>query len=249
MTRWVYDAAALLGAMAGIDPDDPATAGNPLAGTDFVAGLSPTALVGARLGFVVDGGDEVYTRSLALLQQRGAILVPVSVAAPTTPEILSFEMRRDLNAYLARVPDAPVRTLAEVIVFNDAHPDATLKFGQSLLLECQAIDLDDPATAARYEELRARGLAESRKAIDSVLVGNGLDAIVSNRGTVHVGARAGYPSVVVPAGYLRAGRQPAGILLLGTAWSEPRLLALAYDFEQAAAAWRPPEAINPSLFC
>jgi amidase len=71
---------------------------------------------------------------------------------------------------------------------------------------------------------------------------------VSNSSTVHVGARAGYPSVIVPAGYLRAGRKPAGLQFLGTAWSEATLLALAYDFEQASAAWRSPWEINPSLF-
>jgi amidase len=248
MTRWVYDAAALLTAMSGIDPKDAATADNPLAYTDFVAALSTTALAGARLGFIADEGDEIYTRSLALLQQRGATLVPVSVADPTTPEILSYELRRDLNAYLARIPNGPMATLADIIAFNESHSDAALKFGQALLLECQRFDLDDPATAARYSELRARGLAESRESIDSALESNELDAIVSNSSTVHVGARAGYPSVVVPAGYLSSGRKPAGLLFLGTAWSEARLLALAYDFEQASGAWRPPELVNPSLF-
>jgi amidase len=250
MTRYVYDAAVVLTAMASVDAEDPATADNPLADTDFVAALSPTALAGSRLGFIVDDGDEVYTRSLALLQARGAMLVPVSLAEPVTPEILTFEMRRDLNAYLARIPCAPgqPQTLADIIAFNDGHADAALKFGQTLLLNCQKIDLDDPATASRYAELHARGLAESRSAIDAALASNSLDAIVSNSSTVNVGARAGYPSVVVPAGYLRDGRKPAGLLFLGTAWSEALLLALAYDFEQASRAWRSPGEINPSLF-
>jgi amidase len=250
MTRYVYDAAALLTAMAGVDGEDPATAHNPLADTDFVAALSPTALAGSRLGFIADDGDEVYTTSLALLQARGATLIPVSLPAPVTPEILTFEMRRDLNDYLARTPFAPgqPQTLTDIIAFNEAHADAALKFGQTLLLACEGIDLDDPATAGRYAELRAQGLTESRSAIDGVLGSKGLDAIVSNSSTVHVGARAGYPSVIVPAGYLRAGRKPAGLQFLGTAWSEATLLALAYDFEQASAAWRSPWEINPSLF-
>ncbi|MCU1585764.1 MAG: Amidase [Microbacteriaceae bacterium] len=257
MTRWVYDAAALLTAMTGIDPEDPATAANPLLGTDFVAALSPTALSGARLGFVADAGDEVYTRSLALLQSRGATLVPVTVPEPLTPRFLSFELRRDLNAYLARIHSTPAvgaatdgqaRTLAEIIDFNERHADVALKYGQKLLIESQEIDLDDPGTAAHYAQVRASSVNESRTIVDTLLRENGIEAIVSNSTTVHLGARACYPSVVVPAGYLSAGRKPAGLLFLGTAWSEATLLALAYDFEQAAGTWRAPEEMNPSLF-
>jgi amidase len=256
MTRYVYDAAALLTAIASVDPEDPATAANPLVGTDLTAALSPTALAGSRLGFLVDSGDEIYTRALATLQARGATLIPVSVAEPTVAEILSFEMRRDLNAYLGRIHgsaaepsvDGAAHTLAEIIAFNERNRDACLKFGQSLLVESEGFDLADPATDARYQKLRADGLAEARTAIDSVLAEHALDAIVSNSSTVHAAARAGYPSVIVPAGYLAAGRRPTGLLFTGTAWSEPRLLALAYDFEQATLAWRSPEVINPSLF-
>jgi amidase len=199
----------------------------------------------------------VYTRSLALLQSRGATLVPVTVPEPRSPAILSFELRRDLNAYLARIHSTPssgsptdgqARTLAEIIDFNDRHADATLKYGQKLLIESQEIDLDDPATASHYAHLYAASVNESRTIVDTLLAENAVEAIVSNSTTVEVGARAGYPSIVVPAGYLSAGRTPAGLLFLGTAWSEAKLLALAYDFEQAAAAWRSPEEINPSLF-
>ncbi|MDQ1563420.1 MAG: amidase [Actinomycetota bacterium] len=248
MTRYVYDAAAMLTAMAGIDQEDPATADNPLVGTDFVAALSDTALAGSRLGFLANDGDEVYTRSLALLQARGATLVPVTVAEPVAPLILSREMRRDMNAYLARIPSGPMKTLADIIAFNEAHADAALKFGQTLLIESQGFDLADPATASAYEKLRAGSIEESRGIIDTVLSENRLDAIVSNSGTIQVGAQGGYPSVIVPAGYLSAGRKPTGLLFTGTAWSEARLLALAFDFEQASKAWRTPEEINPSLF-
>jgi amidase len=164
------------------------------------------------------------------------------------PLILSREMRRDVNAYLARIPNGPMKTLAEIIAFNEAHADAALKFGQTLLLESQGFDLADPATASAYEKLRAGSIEESRGIIDTVLTENGLDAIVSNSGTIQVGAQGGYPSVIVPAGYLSAGRKPTGLLFTGTAWSEARLLALAYDFEQASKAWRSPAEINPSLF-
>ncbi|MDQ1606516.1 MAG: amidase [Microbacteriaceae bacterium] len=248
MTRYVYDAAAMLTAMTGFDSEDSATADNPLVGTDFVAALSDTALAGSRLGFLANDGDEVYTRSLALLQARGATLVPVTVAEPTAPLILSREMRRDMNAYLARIPSGPMKTLADIIAFNEAHADATLKFGQTLLIESQGFDLTDPVTASAYEKMRSGSIEESRGIIDGVLTENTLDAIVSNSGTIQVGAQGGYPSVIVPAGYLVAGRKPTGLLFTGTAWSEARLLGLAYDFEQASKAWRSPEEINPSLF-
>ncbi|PJJ61676.1 amidase family protein [Compostimonas suwonensis] len=249
MTRSVYDAAALLSGMVGIDPEDPATTANPSVGVDFTAGLSETALAGTRLGFVASNNDEVYTAALATLEAQGATLVPVTVGNTSAQNILSLEFERDLNAYLSRLPaDAPMKTLSDIIAYYDAHANAALKFGQTLLTASEAVDLNDPATLASYEAARDLGLAETRAAIDTVLTTNDLDAIVSNSGTTGVGARAGYPSVSVPSGYLAANQRPSAVVFLGTAWSEASLLALAYDFEQAADAWRSPFDVNPSLF-
>lgn len=110
------------------------------------------------------------------------------------------------------------------------------------------MDLDDPVQESQYVAARDTGLAESRAAIDTLLTTNDLDAIVSNSATVGVGARAGYPSVIVPSGYTEANRRPSGVVFLGTAWSEEDLLGFAYDFEQAVKAWQSPQNLNPSLF-
>jgi amidase len=249
MTRSVYDAAVMLTAMAGEDPDDPATEAEPSAGDDYVTALDRNALRGARLGVVEDADDPVYQAALASLRDRGAELVPVTVGDTTAPGILVREFRRDLDRYLSRLPDgAPITSLADLIAYNAAHADTALKFGQALLAESQEVDLADPAQLAEYEADRDRGIAEARGAIDTVLRDNELDAIVSNSATTGVGARSGYPSVIVPSGYGPRDRRPSGIVFLGTAWSEASLLGLAYDFEQATAAWRSPEEINPSLF-
>lgn len=247
MTKTVYDAAALLTAICGVDPADPATAGNPLAGTDFTQAISATALQGARIGYVAS--DNVrYGEALEILREQGATLIPVSVGSTTAPSILVQEFKRDMNAYLDRLPDdAPMQTFDDIRQYNIDHPQGR-KFGQVYFDLGAQVDLNDPAQRAAYEANRDRGIAESRAAIDSVLAAHQLDAIVSNSQTTATGARAGYPSVSVPIGYIPDNLRPTSIVFLGTAWSEPKLIGLAADFEQATHWRRTPEEINPSLF-
>lgn len=246
MGRSVRDVALALSAMT--TPDTGAH--TPLDHIDYAGALSGVALDGARLGLVGEyPQDSVFAHTVEVLQARGATVVGVQLAPVQTPEILTFELRRDLNAYLARLPAAtPVRTLAEIIAFNEANPDAALKFGQSLLQACEDIDLDDEHTAATYARHRESGVREARDGIDSVLTEHRLDALISTDATIEVAARAGYPSVSVPAGYSSHGREPVAMVLSGTAFSEGALLALAHDYEQAAQVWRPPTEVNPSLF-
>ncbi len=263
MTRTVGDAAALLTAMAGVDPEDPATAAAaPVAGTDYLAALDPGALDGARLGYVApadpaapSAADLVYLRALDVLRAEGAELVPVTVGGTSAPSILVDEFERDLDAYLDRLPEsAPVRSLEDVVAYNAAHPQEALKFGQTLLEQSLAVDLSDPAQRARYEEARDRGLAETRAAVDTALgrltddPADDLDAVVSNSRTTGTGARAGYPSIGVPAGYTDLGRDPVSLVFLGSAWEEEQLLSLAAGYEAAADAWLPPAEVNPSAF-
>ena len=246
LARTVSDAAALLAAMLCGDSEDPATGANPLSAADLLA--DGPGLDGARLGVIADDG-ELLAAACAVLREQGATLVDVEVAEVSAEDILTLELAREFDAYLARLPDgSPVRTLADVVAFNRAHEGACLKFGQSLLEEGLLVDLTDPETAAEYERVRDEGLAQARSAIDDVLADSDLDAIVSASATIEVGARAGYPTVSVPMGYTAHGREPRSITFQGTAWSEPRLLALAAGYERAAGVWRSPQELNPSLF-
>jgi amidase len=249
MVRGVRDAAAMMTWMKGVDPEDPATeAGAPYASVDYTRSLSTTALQGTRLGYV-ESADPVYAEALNVLRREGATLVPVTLSGSgLPPNILTYEFKRDLNAYLARLPrSGPMDTLADIIAFNDAHATVATKFGQTQLTASQAVDLE--TDKAQYEADRAAGLEQSRARIDGVLRENDVKAVLfPNAGSAGIGARAGYPTVIVPAGYSPANRRPVGLSFLGTAFSEAQLLALAYDYEQASRAWRPPSQINPTLF-
>jgi amidase len=256
MARTVRDAATLLTALTGVDPEDPATATSAgVAGTDYTAALRTDALQGVRIGVASTPTGNLgaaFTRALDVLRAQGATVVPVTVSTTgLPPSILNYEFKRDLNRYLARLPaDAPMRTLDDVVRFNLAHAgQGAVKFGQTLLVTSNAIDLDDPATRAEYETNRDTGIATARQRIDSVLQAEDLDAILfAANGSAGIGARAQYPSVALPIGYDPDNGRPLGMTLLGTAYTEARLLAYAYAYEQASLAWRPPAEVNPSLF-
>jgi amidase len=143
-----------------------------------------------------------------------------------------------------------MKTLDDVVQFNLAHAAAgAIKFGQTQLVESNNVDLNDPAARAAYETNRDTGVATARQRLDSVLQAQSLDAILFfGSGSAGIGARAQYPSVAVPIGYDPANGRPLGMSFLGTAFTEARLLALAFSYEQASLAWRPPTEVNPSLF-
>ncbi len=262
MTRTVADAAALLTVLTGPDPQDPATAACPLDGHDFTADLDPAALSGARIGVPRETvPDEesperpLWEAATGAVTAAGATLVEVDLPFRDTKAVksivLSYEFKRDLNAYLARLPhDAPIRSLADVLAFNKANAGRALKFGQVIAEEAQGWDSDpDSADAERYRESRARDLSVSKELIEPLLAEHALDAVLfAGRGGYDIGARAGFPSIAVPAGYVPHGRAPFGVTFLGPAWSEPVLIGLAHAFEQATLLRRPPSEINPSAF-
>ncbi|HEU5161001.1 MAG TPA: amidase family protein [Streptosporangiaceae bacterium] len=256
MARSVRDAAALLTALTGVDPDDPATAGSAgVAGTDYTAALRPDALRGVRIGVAsAPAGNQgaAFGQALDVLRAQGATVVDVTVETGNLPpSILTYEFKRDLNGYLARLPaDAPMKTLDDIVRFNAEHAsEGTIKFGQTQLIASNEVDLDDPAAKAAYEADRDNGIATARGRIDGALEAGGLDAIVfAGNGSAGIGARAQYPSVAVPIGYDPANGRPFGMTFLGTAFTEARLLAYAYAYEQASLLWRPPSVVNPSLF-
>ncbi len=238
MCRTVADAAALLGVLTGQTYDEPAT------------------LSGVRLAVPPDPDDlseqerEVYRAALDVLREQGAVLVDVP-ALPETDEfpVLLHEFARDLDAYLARLPEgAPIRTMRELVAWNAAHADEALKYGQVHLETAAAVDHE--AADAAYRIQRARDLAVAGEhGIDATLAVADAAAIVfPGPSGCGVAARAGYPSLVVPAGYLRGGRRPLGLGLMGPSRSEGLLLALAAAYEEAAQVRRPPSVVNPSLF-
>ncbi|MFJ2645861.1 amidase family protein [Streptomyces sp. NPDC087420] len=259
LTRTVADAAATLTALDGRDPADPATASNPLVGHDFSKDLSTTALRGARIGVVASqipatGTDNraLWDAAVTALKDRGATLVDVTLdTSGRSSTVLSYEFKRDLNAYLARLPrNAPMKSLADIIAYNNAHAGAALKFGQVNALNSEAKDLGaDSADTAAYKASRAQDLADSKDRIDAVMKDNNLTALLfANSGSAGIGAKAGYPSISVPAGYQAANRRPFSISFLGQAWSEPTLIGYAHDYEQATKLRRPPTVINPAPY-
>ena len=262
ITKTVADAAAELTALDGTDPLDPATNDNPLVGHDFTTDLNAGALSGARIGVVASQvpsatspNRPLWDAATAALTAQGATLVPVTLdlgsSIPGGSSVLTYEFKRDLNTYLSRLPaDAPVKSLADIIAYNNAHAQVALKFGQTQALASQAIDLSPgSADTAKYLADRAQDLADSRARIDAVMAANGLTALLfANAGSAGIGAKAGYPSITVPAGYQSTTRRPFYIAFLGTAWSEPTLIGYAFAYEQASNLRQPPSQINPTLF-
>ncbi len=269
MARCVADAAALLGALAGADPRDAATRAAARYAADYTRSLDVDGLRGLRLGVArkrYTGShravDALFEAALAVLRERGAVLVdPVDL---TTEDklgdaenlVLSFEFKADLNAYLASLgPDAPVKTLADVIAFNDAHRDQELQFfGQETMVRSQA---RGTLRAPQYTGARVRCRRSARTdGIDFVMARHRLDAIICPTSTparavdfvngdggggadcTTPAAVAGYPHLTVPMGYVMG--LPVGLSFFGRAWSEAVLIKAAYGYEQATKLRRPP---------
>ncbi|HZP12698.1 MAG TPA: amidase family protein [Nevskiaceae bacterium] len=267
IVRDVTDAAILLGVIAGVDPNDPATDAftrSPLAGVvpDYAAHLSPTALMGARLGVRSDdlGSSDLFDNAVATLQQQGATIVsipdPVSstVASSSDGSIAELgaifnEFKVSLNRYLAQEagPDVPVHTLGDIIHYNNQHRDK-IPYGQNLLVASNAqsgFDSDPVELASRNVAIHYAQLW-----INTMVDAFALDAIIApDFNNVSATAAAGYPDITVPMGY--DGQNPHGLSFAGKAWTEQRLLQLAYAYEQASKLRQPPAAINPQLaaFC
>ncbi|HEX6024526.1 MAG TPA: amidase family protein [Solirubrobacter sp.] len=256
MTRTVADAAAELQAIAGKDPEDPATDSAPDTVPNYLAALSPNALQGKRIGIVNSNNGE-YQAAVATIQALGATTVQIPTpSAPGSSSILFQEFKRDIAAYFARLPEgAPMRTLADLIAYNNAHAQDALKYGQNTFLDSEETDLTDPDEYAAYVTTRDNGRRNARLAIDNALTrgttdpADDLEAIMTPGTTlIGTGAQAGYPQLGVPAGYSANNRNPVGIAFTGTAYSEAKLLAFGYAYEQAANVRKPPSEINPSLW-
>jgi amidase len=268
MCRSVRDAAILLGALTGIDTEDAATSDSrEHFYADYTQFLKSDGLRGARLGVLRrafgrnPAVDKIMESALAAMKEQGAILVdPATIETAgkfgdSEFTVLLYELKADLNAHLARLgPNAPVKTLKDVIDFNEQNREKEMPFfGQDTFLKAQE---KGPLSTQEYLDALQKNHQLARKeGIDAAMDKDHLDAIVAptggpawlidhvdgdsfGGGSSSAAAVAAYPNITVPAGFVFG--LPVGISFFGRAWSEPVLIRLAYAFEQVTKVRRPP---------
>ena len=269
ITRTVADTAILLGALTGVDKQDSATKpSNKRAFKDYTQFLDENGLSGARIGVArkMTGTNKriikIFESCLDAMKRMGAVIIdPVDISDPhkfgkTEIEVLHHEFKADLNKYLASTK-APVRTLAEIIKFNEKNKDRVMPyFGQEHM---EAAQKKGSLGEKKYRDALAKNHRLTRKeGIDKTMRTHKLDAIVAPSGgpswiidlingdavgwgigSASPAAVAGYPHITVPAGYICG--LPVGISFFAKAWQEPILIKLAYAFEQATRIRKPPQ--------
>ena len=274
MTRTVKDAAMILGALTGTDARDPATrASQGNAQSDYTKFLDPDGLRGARIGVArkyfgfSENVDALMNDLLDGMKQQGAVLIdPADIPTfgkfdDSEMEVFMYELKADLNSYLAQLgPSAPARTLKEIIDFNEKNKASEMPyFGQDLFIKAEAKgSLSERGYTDALEKNRRLARTEG---IDALMDKFQLDAIVAptagpacltdllngdhfTGGSSNAAAVAGYPNINVPAGFLDG--MPVGISFFGRAWSEPKLIKIAYGFEQMTKVRKPPQFL-PTL--
>jgi amidase len=252
MARTVEDAVLLLNALCGRDENDPITQTNPLGEFDFSKHLLKHGLKGKRIGLAREGFMElldeekqtVVNQAFEILKNSGAVVIDStqipSAHAEWKYDVLTYEFKQDLNAYLNSLhPSVSVRTLADLIEFNKSNAEKMLKYGQEVLIDSEATS-GSLTEAAYFEALEFDLYHSTKQGIDYALDKYDLDLIVfpSEEGS-HISAKAGYPSIAVPAGFTTEG-EPVGITFAGTAYSEPLLIEAAYAYEQLTKFRRAP---------
>ncbi len=280
--RTVADAAAVLSAIAGgADPRDPATASAPPS-LDYTRYLDPEALRGARIGIsrkfhtgYNEHTDRVFEEALDVLRQQGAELVddieipgvgdlrhPLQGGGDKNHElvVLEYEFKADLAAYLAGRPSARVKSMADVIRFNEEHAAEEMPyFRQERLIACEERGpLTDELYQRAVEHSRtfARGFSGffEEQRFDAIVAPSNapawaIDVLDGDRllgGSSGPAAVAGFPLITVPAGYV-CDLLPIGLTFMGPAWSEPTLIRLAHAYEQASTVRRPPRFVATIL--
>lgn len=223
---------------------------------DFSGG----ALVGARIGVVTSqtdvpttadrGHPTCHESALRALCQAGATLEDVEL--PTSDRdvemfVLSYEFALGVDRYLAGIgPGAPMRSLADLQAWNNRHPSTALKFGQTQVDRALAIDHD--LERAAYLVTQARNRAEAADILEGGLGCDREILIFPGASGCSLAARAGWPSVVVPAGYGSPGRRPIGVMLVSRPGTDARLLSAAHSLELTLPVRRPPADVNPAAY-
>jgi amidase len=269
MARTVRDAAILLSAMAGADSDDPDTANAPSAVLDYTASLAADGMQGKRIGvlrsFYGAGSnpnvEAVLDDSLKAIKEAGAeliddITIETADANEAEYEVLLYEFKADLAVYFERSA-APLKSLADVIAFNEANAEAAMPiFAQDIMI---AAEEKGPLSDEEYLGAVETSRRIMRDGLDAVFREHKLDALVAisngpawmtdhaNGDTYHIGsssyaAISGYPNVTVPAGF--ASDLPIGLSFIGRPYAEKPLIEIAYAFEQATDARRKPDLTN-----
>ncbi|WP_422013538.1 amidase [Roseateles sp.] len=271
MCRSVADAALLLWAMAGVDPADPVTKTQQgRFDRDALLQLPPGALKGKRLGVAVNLAEghgratvALFEAALQALEAAGATLVREPL--PQLPamgagelDVLVYEMAPAMADYLREfAPGGPFKTIADLVAFNQSHPETLALFGQEWFEASAASAMAGGIKAPKYLKSLATGQRAARaQGIDAMLKKHRLDAIVAptsgpawlidpvkgdQDGTPSAttpAAVAGYPHVTVPMGQVSG--LPVGLSFFGTAWADAKLLALAADYEQRTQLRREP---------
>ena len=273
MARTVADAAALLQVLAGPDPRDAATKGQTLA-KDYREYLQREALQGKRIGvmrnfFGFDPRvDALMEEAIKAVEAAGATIVDKANLATRGQfgdaefEVLLYEFKAGLAAYLATLgPSAPMKTLADVIAFNEAHAKEEMPyFGQETFTKAQAKGpltdkayLTAKAKAARLTRTEGLDRLFTTKKVDALLAPSGGPAWLTDLvngdygtgGSSGPAAVSGYPNITVPAGFVRG--LPVGVSFIGPAWSEARLIGIAYAYEQQTKLRRPPHYLPTAL--
>jgi amidase len=272
MARNVSDLAILLGALVGVDPRDPATQSSQgKFYPDYTQFLDSAGLKGARIGVARnffgfnDRVDEVMENCIEELKRLGAeIIDPANIEKidelrQAEIQVLHYEFKTDLNNYLKGLgSDAPVKSLDEIIEFNNKNQDQVMPyFGQERMVQAQE---KGPLSDAEYKKALKDAHRLSRKeGIDATLQKHNLDAIVApsggpawlidwvcgdnhGGGSSSPAAVSGYPSITLPAGYIHG--LPVGISFMASAYQESTLLKLAHAFEQGTQIRQPPQYLR-----
>lgn len=272
MGRTVADAAALLGACVGVDNSDKRTSeseGNSY--SDYSQFLDSNGLQGKRIG-ILDGTfgyhervDEIFEKVKEVFASQGAEVVDDVVVSERGAygnsglDVLLYEFKDGVNKYLTSRPDLNVKTLADIIQFNKDNADKEMPYFPQGILE--RAEEKGPLTDAEYKEAVETVTSVSRNGIDKALKENNLDAIIGVTGGPawpidvingdHFGtgsstpaARSGYPNITVPAGFVHG--LPVGMSIFGGKYQEPKLISIAYAFEQATKVRKAPKLI-PTL--